>query len=393
MIRMFGAGLEELRAGADRLDLPADGASLVELLSVIDTLTAKATLAVAAYDRDQQWKPDGASSMAHWLRKFADFTTPDSYTMAATARKLGQLPATATAWVEGKLSGGQVSAICSHVTNRTIELFAEQEADTIPVLIPLPVNETVIAMRVWQARADALLEDTDRPPRPNELFHSQTLAGRYETSGSFDTYLGSIIDQAIRRVMTTDGPAADDRPWAERRADALGDICKWFLDYDHDHNRGRNRPHLNIVINHDDLQDVKLPGQLIGAGPVPPAEVHAILCDCSLHRLIAAGRSTVLDYGTAVSTIPDALFHALAVRDQGCRFPGCNRPVWMTDAHHIVHVEHGGPTTITNTALHCRRDHTEIHKPGWHLHMQPDGTIHYTDPNGNTWTTHPPGPG
>jgi hypothetical protein len=58
----------------------------------------------------------------------------------------------------------------------------------------------------------------------------------------------------------------------------------------------------------------------------------------------------VLDYGSATRAVPANLFNALVVRDRHCRFPGCDRPATWTDAHHVVHVQDGGPTCPTNLA-------------------------------------------
>ncbi|HET7489735.1 MAG TPA: hypothetical protein VFJ85_17545 [Acidimicrobiales bacterium] len=42
--------------------------------------------------------------------------------------------------------------------------------------------------------------------------------------------------------------------------------------------------------------------------------------------MVVAGRSTILDYGTATRTIPAPLWKALVVRDRHGRFHGCDRP-------------------------------------------------------------------
>jgi hypothetical protein len=57
----------------------------------------------------------------------------------------------------------------------------------------------------------------------------------------------------------------------------------------------------------------------------------------------------------------------LTARDRGCVFPGCGRPPEWTDGHHIRHWIHGGPTTLENLALLCRRHHRLVHEGGWQL--------------------------
>ena len=58
---------------------------------------------------------------------------------------------------------------------------------------------------------------------------------------------------------------------------------------------------------------------------------------------------------------------ALAVRDGGCVFPGCSRPVAWCDAHHVDHWDQGGPSDIENLALLCRHHHRVTHQPGWEM--------------------------
>jgi hypothetical protein len=86
-----------------------------------------------------------------------------------------------------------------------------------------------------------------------------------------------------------------------------------------------------------------------------------------------------------------ALFAALALRDQHCRHPGCDRPVEWCEAHHVVPVLEGGPTCLANLVLKCSRHHHIGHKPGWSEKLQSDGTLVITDPRGRTHVSPPPG--
>jgi hypothetical protein len=126
-------------------------------------------------------------------------------------------------------------------------------------------------------------------------------------------------------------------------------------------------------------------------GPVlDGATVSRLFCDSALHRVVMAGRSTVLDYGTATRTVPAPLFNALVVRDEHCRFPGCDRPPGWCEAHHVVWVTHGGATEPANLVLVCSRHHHVLHQPGWHAKLLPDGVLEVTDPNGMVRATSPP---
>jgi len=79
----------------------------------------------------------------------------------------------------------------------------------------------------------------------------------------------------------------------------------------------------------------------------------------------------LLDLGRATRVITPALRRALALRDGGCAAVGCDRPPPWTDAHHLVHWLHGGPTSLDNLVLLCRTHHLAVHEHGWRLERDP----------------------
>ncbi|MGH7305830.1 MAG: HNH endonuclease signature motif containing protein, partial [Candidatus Rokuibacteriota bacterium] len=79
-------------------------------------------------------------------------------------------------------------------------------------------------------------------------------------------------------------------------------------------------------------------------------------------------------------TIPPALRRALQHRDHGCRFPGCHGR--LTQGHHIRHWAQGGPTTLSNLTLLCRRHHRAVHEEGYQVERQPDGELRFLRPDG-----------
>jgi hypothetical protein len=106
----------------------------------------------------------------------------------------------------------------------------------------------------------------------------------------------------------------------------------------------------------------------------------------------AASVSLPLDIGTATDTIPVHLRRAVAVRDRGCRFPGCDQPVAACQPHHIIPRAQGGPTSLTNLLLLCSFHHLiAVHRWGWGITLHPDGTVTATSPDGSK-TLHSHGP-
>jgi hypothetical protein len=186
------------------------------------------------------------------------------------------------------------------------------------------------------------------------------------------------------------GEIEGERIPARRRADALVDIAQFFLDH-HEHPAGsRHRPHVNVVIDADDVDDHR-GARFIDGTPLAPVDAATFMCDSVLSRVVTAG-STVLDYGRATRAISPPLWNALLLRDRHCRFPDCDVPGPRCDGHHVVWWEHGGETSLGNLALQCRRHHRLLHTAGWEAKLLSDGTFEVTDPNGRTRTTRPPGP-
>jgi hypothetical protein len=58
--------------------------------------------------------------------------------------------------------------------------------------------------------------------------------------------------------------------------------------------------------------------------------------------------------------------------------------------HHISHWANGGPTTLSNLALLCRRHHRAVHEEGYQVERQPDGALRFRRPDGRPLPEVPP---
>jgi Domain of unknown function (DUF222) len=103
--------------------------------------------------------------------------------------------------------------------------------------------------------------------------------------------------------------------------------------------------------------------------------------------------SLPLDVGVASESIPAYMRRLIILRDRHCRFPGCWRKPDVCQVHHLIHREDGGPTSLANCYLVCRFHHLiAIHRWGWKLTANPDGTTTATGPDGRVLHSHsPPG--
>ncbi len=107
----------------------------------------------------------------------------------------------------------------------------------------------------------------------------------------------------------------------------------------------------------------------------------------------AASVSLPLDVGPVTELIPPHLRRAIIARDRHCAAPGCTQPPAACHIHHIVPRSQGGTTSLTNCLLLCTFHHLIlIHRWGWTITLNTDGTTTATSPDGKQLHSHSPPP-
>ncbi|HYN17953.1 MAG TPA: DUF222 domain-containing protein, partial [Actinomycetes bacterium] len=215
--------------------------------------------------------------------------------------------------------------------------------------------------------------------------------------------------------------AADHRSASQRRADGLAELARRTLEAGRLPQTGGVRPQLMVTVDLDSLLGHPgLGGEAGGAGPLHPEACRRLACDGAVTRvlvtrqpaghhdhdhgrggcggdgaladrlraamtllppILGGGPTQPLAVGRTSRVVQPAQRNALAVRDGGCVFPGCGRPLAWCEAHHLVHWLHGGPTDLANLALLCRAHHRAVHEAGWRLARGPDGRLTATPPH------------
>ena len=210
-------------------------------------------------------------------------------------------------------------------------------------------------------------------PEPiDELHLSRTLDGRYRLDGSFSSETGEVVrvaleaevDRALR--ARRDGDPAVPAATSRVRAGALVDLLSQAMRREPSDASVPDRYRVAVVVPHD-------------------RDAHPLAsCDSAAFRVVLGQASEVLDVGRLTSKWPSGIRRAITIRDQGCVFPGCDRPPSWCDIHHCQPWEHGGSTCVGNGALLCRRHHSFIHKQKWMIRVEhgrpmtrkPDGTLY-----------------
>ncbi len=94
------------------------------------------------------------------------------------------------------------------------------------------------------------------------------------------------------------------------------------------------------------------------------------------------GPSLPLDVGFS-ETIPAGIRNAVILRDKHCQWAGrCNQPAAACEVHHLKHKARGGKTSVKDCILLCTFHHqVVIHRWGWTLVLNPDGTTTAWNPD------------
>jgi hypothetical protein len=97
----------------------------------------------------------------------------------------------------------------------------------------------------------------------------------------------------------------------------------------------------------------------------------------------------VLSVGQEQYTVPAAMRRVLRLRDETCRFPGCNRPAARSDLDHTQAWADGGHTALDNLAHLCAPHHRLKHQTLWDVRQEPGGVLAWTSPAGSIHRTYP----
>jgi hypothetical protein len=174
----------------------------------------------------------------------------------------------------------------------------------------------------------------------------------------------------------------DDRTPAQRRADALLEVCRLALRTPQLPEDGGEPPQLAVTVAYQPLT------RSLGAAVTDTGQrlcattVRRLACDARVLPVVLGGAGQIVDVGRARRLATGPLRRALHIRDRGCAFPDCDRPPRWTDAHHIIPWNAGGPTALNNLVLLCRHHHRLVHHPntGWQIRSGADGQPDFIPP-------------
>ena len=362
-----------------------------ELHRAVEHLDAERLRRLAEIDRRRLFERDGHLSAAAWLATRFRVAWGAAREQVRIAHGLDSMERTRRALESGEISMSAVRVLAD-AQGAEREAFETGEAQLVEAARLHSIGDLQRVVAFWRDRVarDGARDHTGAMRARRRLHASVSLGGMVRVDGDLDPENGESLLVALRAVLDTDARSGDredreDRTPGQRRADALGEICRQWLDGSDRPRVAGERPHLTVTVDARALgaSGGSPVGELDHTGPAGAEFVRRVACDASVRRVVMGPRSEPLDVGRSTPVVPAAMRRAVILRDRHCRFPGCDRPHTWCDSHHVDHWADGGPTSLANLLLLCRRHHGMVHRhegfaleliDGRPIFRRPDGT-------------------
>src|SRR2546422_2850911 len=384
-------------SSSDR-DLDRLGDEIAELSAHLDAATARLLDLIREFDARGGWNT-GFRSCAAWLSWRVGLDLGAARERVRVARALGTLPLLAEALARGELSYAKARALTRVATPETeVRLLGVGRAGTAA-----HVERIVRGWRGVERRAEAREAKHRHTSRALRVYQDED--GMVVVKGRLEPEVGALLMQALAAARESlyqrsrqratfnggTGGVSEETPSAsQQQADALALLAETVLHHGLDPGAPGERYQVVVHVDAQVLADPDQPGQSVleGGTRVSAERSRRLACDASRVVMRHDDEGRLLEIGARTRTIPPAWRRALPHRDRGCRFPGCG--VRFGQGHHLRHWAHGGPTTLSDLALLCRRHHRAVHEEGYQVERQPDGELHFRRPDGRLLPEVPP---
>ena len=328
----------------------------------------------------------GACSTADLLRQVLRVSSREAAGRVRAAADLGPrrtltgdplpplFPAVAAAQTAGTISPAHARVITSTIDalpaavqalhDSAVETFlAEHAAHLDPVQLGHAATRLADTLN-----PDGTLTDGDDRQRRRELTLHANRDGTGHLSGTL-TPEATALWQTVLDALSAPTPATDGRrdprTGSQRRHDALLDAGQRLQRTGDLPDNGGTPVTITVTMTLDQLrQETGHTTTSRGTQLSVPALLR-LAAEADIIPVVLNDAGGVLAYGRTRRLATRAQRLALAARDRGCSFPGCDRPPTWCQAHHITPWQHGGTTDLDCLTLLCGHHHREYEKQGW----------------------------
>ncbi|MDQ6857271.1 MAG: HNH endonuclease [Candidatus Dormibacteraeota bacterium] len=354
--------LAALRAAAERLRTrtrggraPAEMADeLRELRQACNLVELEFAVVAAEFADTEEYAAQGAVSPSCWIRHECQMTGHAAAGALCVGSQVSRLPRSIEALEAGRIGFAHLALMAG-----TARAVSESPSAVAPFdetrLLKAAERELVNRFRGTCAHVRHAADAAGFLAEQNEQVELRWLRllpcddGALVVRGMLDSVGGAALRTALEPLARRTGPD-DERDLGRRFADALVELAAHGLDQGVVPARASQRSHLQVTATVETLMGLRgaAAAELEFSPPVAAATVQRLACDATITRVLLDAQSAVIDVGRSQRVVPGSTRRALNVRDRGCRWPGCDRPVSWTAAHHVIHWVHGGDTDMSN---------------------------------------------
>jgi hypothetical protein len=323
---------------------------------------------VSSFDDRRLWSADGATSMAAWLVTRLGLSYGTAAAWCETAARLRSLPALSAGYEEGRLSWDQVRAAAE---------VAEGDNEEVVLAQALGASAAQLERAARRRR--------ERVGRGDEAIHAvrwwwERRGVQWRLNGYLPAEQGAVVARALQ-VIADQAPRRAENgmydPAAVRYADALVELAEVRPAA-----TDPAPPTLVVHVAAEALAAGEGAGEVEDGPVLAGAVVRRLACDARLETVAESPDGSTVGIGRAGRSVPSWLARRVRHRDQGCRFPGCERSRWVR-LHHLVHWAEGGPTNLDNLVTLCSHHHGLVHEGGWRVAGHPDRRLTFLRPDGS----------
>ena len=305
-------------------------------------------------------------------------TLPPKHGAVAAALDAGELTVEAGVWILRTLR--QLEDVTSIEDRESAEQFLVQEA---PRLTMREFGRLCRALRDRfdpdgiEPREDLLRASSGIRETKNRYGGTRWILDMHpEAEGVLKTAVDAVTAprRAVRFADSSDGldPADEDnRTLPQKRLDALMHIAGEYTGKD-DGKRAGTKVTMVVTCDLKTLRSGRGRASIFGVDqPISAAAARRLAADAEIIPVVLGGRSEVLDVGRARRLFTPAQRLAMAIRDGGCGWPGCEAPAhWCEAAHAKNPWVTNGRTDVADGALLCPFHHRRLDHDGWRFEMR-----------------------
>lgn len=179
----------------------------------------------------------------------------------------------------------------------------------------------------------------------------------------------AVLDPlAAPRPSDVDGP--DPRTPGQRLHDALHEAASRLLSAGTLPDTGGTPATVLLTLTADQARTRSGHANTGHGGHLPVTDALHLACEADIIPVIRDARGGILGYGRTRRVASPGQRAALASRDGGCCFPGCDHPPNWCQAHHVLGWADGGRTDVDNLVLLCGFHHRHFERRGWRVRMR-----------------------